>query len=164
MTPAELAPILRLLNDDVERRQEGHIQFYGVPVEVSFHAERGASYQPQPGVGQYSITEGRWTVMPTQQPNNFDRTQMKADMTGFITKYNDLVSAYQKTPEGFDCSRFGAFDDEMAAYRNSGFTEGLGSRSTQNLVYRALRRLNVSIPDMVDTLQDECTFVNESLG
>jgi len=52
----------------------------------------------------------------------------------------------------------------MAAYRSSGFTEGLGSRSTQNLVYRALRRLNVSIPDMVDTLQDECTFVNESLG
>jgi hypothetical protein len=27
-----------------------------------------------------------------------------------------------------------------------------------------LRRLNVSVPDMVDTLEDHCTFVNESLG
>jgi hypothetical protein len=164
MTSEELAPILRLLNDDVERRQEGHIRFYGIPVEVSFHAERGESYQPQPGVGQYSITDRRWITKPTQQPDNFDRAQMTADMTHFISTYNDLVSAYQKAPKGFDCSRFGAIDDEMAAYRNQGFTEGLGSRSTQNLVYRALRRLNVSIPDMVDTLQDECTFVNESLG
>ena len=102
--------------------------------------------------------------MPTQQPDNFDRTQMTADMTKFIAAYNDLVSAYQKAPKGFDCSKFGAIDDELAAYRNTGFTEGLGSRSTQNLVYRALRRLDVSIPDMVDTLQDECTFVNESVG
>lgn len=164
MTPAELAPILRLLNDDVERRQEGHIRFYGVPVEVSFHAERGAGYQPQPGVGQYSITEGRWIMMPTRQPDNFDRTQMTADMNGFITKYNDLVSAYQKDSTAFDCNRFGALDEEITAYRNSAFTEGLGSRSTHNLAYRALRRLNVSIPDMVDTLQDECTFGNESLG
>jgi len=164
MTSEELAPILRLLNDDVERRQEGHIRFYGIPVEVSFHAERGEGYQPQPGVGQYSIMNRRWVMMPTKLPDNFDRTQMKADMTKFIAAYNDLVSAYQQSPKGFDCTRFGAIDDEKAAYRNTGFTEGLGSRSTQNLVYRALRRLNVSVPDMVDTLQDECTFVNESVG
>jgi len=51
----------------------------------------------------------------------------------------------------------------MSAYRNSGFTQGLGSRSTQNLTYRALRRLNVPITDMVDTLEDECTFTKESI-
>ncbi|AEV75142.1 hypothetical protein MycrhN_4656 [Mycolicibacterium rhodesiae NBB3] len=164
MTSQELAPIPRLLNDDVERRQEGHVRFYGIPVEVSFHAERGEGYQPQPGVGQYSITDRRWVTMPTRQPDHFDRTQMTADMSKFISAYNDLLSGYQQAPKGFDCSKFGALDDEMAAYRDEGFTEGLGSRSTQNLVYRALRRLNVSVPDMVDTLQDECTFVNESVG
>ncbi|MGO4446190.1 hypothetical protein AB4Z42_22845 [Mycobacterium sp. 2YAF39] len=163
MTSAELSPILNLLNDDVERRQEGRIRFYGVPVEVSFHTDRSESYQPQPGVGQYSITEGRWVVMPTKQPDNFDRTQMTADIEGFIAKYNDLVLAYQKDSTAFECTRFSALDEEMAVYRNESFEAGLGSRSTHNLAYRALRRLNVSIPDMVDTLEDECTFVKESL-
>ncbi len=163
MTSAKLSPILNLLNDDVERRQEGRIRFYGVPVEVSFHADRGETYQPQPGVGQYSITEGRWVVMPAKQPDNFDRAQMAADIEGFIAKYNDVVLAYQEDSTAFDCTRFSALDDEMTVYRNESFDAGLGSRSTHNLAYRALRRLNVSIPDMVDTLEDECTFVNESL-
>jgi len=84
MTAEELAPILRLLNDDVERRQEGHLRFYGVLVEVTFHAERSENYQPRPGIGQYSISEGRWVTMPTEQPDNFDRTDMTADTSRFI--------------------------------------------------------------------------------
>ena len=75
-----------------------------------------------------------------------------------------MASAYAANKKGFDCSRFGDLDHEMSAYRNASFADGLGSRSTQNLVYRALRRINVAIPSMVDTLEDECTFVNESLG
>lgn len=161
---AQLAPLLGILNDDVERRQEGRIRFYGVPVEVSFHAERTANYQPRPGIGQYSISEGRWVQMPTRQPDNFDREEMTTDAKAFIGKYNALVSEYLAAKRGFDCSRFQALDDEMSAYRNQGFADGLGSRSTQNLTYRALRRLNVSIPDMVDELEDDCTFAAESLG
>ncbi len=164
MTTEELSPVLRLLNDDVERRQEGHVRFYGVPVEVTFHAERSADYRPSPGIGQYSIRDGRWLTVPTQQPNNFDLAQMTADVRRFIGEYNELVSAYTKDARAFDCGRFAALDDEMAAYRNGGFAAGLGSRSTQNLAYRALRRLNVSIPDMVDTLEDECIFAGESLS
>jgi hypothetical protein len=164
-TPSEqLKPLLGILNDDVERRQEGRIHFYGVPVEVSFHAERAANYQPRPGIGQYSISEGRWVQLPTKQPDNFDRARMTTDAKAFIGKYNALVSEYLAAKRGFDCSRFAALDDEMSTYRNEGFTDGLGSRSTQNLTYRALRRLNVSIPDMVDVLEDECTFAGESLG
>jgi hypothetical protein len=159
-----LKPLLGILNDDVERRQENRIKFYGVPVEVSFHAERTANYQPRPGVGQYSISEGRWVQPPTRQPDNFDRARMTTDAKAFIAKYNALVSEYLAGKKGFDCARFQALDDEMSAYRNEGFADGLGSRSTQNLTYRALRRLNVSIPDMVDTLEDDCTFAGESLG
>ncbi|OYN81263.1 hypothetical protein [Mycolicibacterium sphagni] len=162
--PAQLNGLLKLLNDAVERRQEGRITFNGVPVEVTFHAERTQSYEPQPGIGQYSVSEDRWIVMPTRQPDHFDRAQMATDMTRFIDEYNSLVSAYAAQRKGFECSRFGTLDDALGDYRNAGFVNGFGSRSTQNLTYRALRRLNISIPAMLDTLEDECTFVNESIG
>lgn len=74
------------------------------------------------------------------------------------------MSVYTANKRGFDCSRFAALDDRLSDCRNSGFANGFGSRSTQNLTYWALRRLNVSIPDMVDELEDDCIFVNESVG
>lgn len=163
LTPEGLNTTLRLLNDYVERRQEGRITFNGVVVEVTFHGERTENYRPSPGIGQYSLSEGRWIERPVKQPNNFDRATMANDVQKFIAAYNVLAAAYSANKKGFTCSRFGDLDSEMSVYRNSGFERGLGSRSTQNLTYRALRRLNVSIPDMVDTLEDECTFVQESI-
>ncbi len=164
MTDEDLEPFMQLLNDQIERRQEGQILLYGLPLEVVFHAGRPASHQPQAGIGQYSVTDNRWVVEPVQQPDNFDINQMRSDAKTYIGKYNSVVGEYLAAKKGFDCSRFNKLDDEMGAYRNSGFEQGLGSRSTQNLTYRALRRLNVEIPEMVDTLEDECTFVNESIG
>lgn len=156
--------LLRLLNDDVERRQEGRITFNGVVLEVTFHGERGENYRRTPGIGQYSLSEDRWIERPVQQPDNFDRAQMATDISRFIGRYNDLASRYADDKKGFACSGFGALDAEMAAYRNSGFAGGLGSRSTQNLAYRALRRINVNIPEAVDMLEEECTFAQESIG
>lgn len=164
LNPEQLGDMFRLLNDYVERRQEGRITFNGVVVEVTFHGERTDNYRPSPGIGQYSVSQARWIERPVKQPNNFDRATMATDMKKFIGQYNDLVTAYEADKKGFECSRFGDLDSAMSVYRNSGFAEGLGSRSTQNLAYRALRRLNVSIPDMVDDLEDECTFVAESIG
>ena len=74
---------------------------------------------------------------------------MDEDLKSFIGAYNDLVSAYAASRKGFDCARFGDLDAHLRDYRNSAFVNGFGGRSTQNLTYRALRRLNVSIPDMV---------------
>jgi hypothetical protein len=164
MTDEELTPYVHLLNDQIERRQEGRVLLYGLPLEVSFHAGRSANYQSRAGIGQYSVTDGRWVVEPVQQPDNFDRRQMIADAKRFIGEYNDLVREYLPAKKGFDCTQFNSLDREMSDYRNEGFAQGLGSRSTQNLTYRALRRLNVEIPEMVDTLEDECIFVNESVG
>lgn len=164
LAPDPLGRLLKLLNDEVERRQEGHITFNGVPVEVTFHSERGENYRPTKGIGQYSVSGGHWIERPVQQPDNFDRERMAADMKRFIGLYNGLVEDFERDKKGFTCSRFGDLDSEMGAYRNSGFTAGLGSRSTQNLTYRALRRINVSVPDMVDQLEDECTFGQESIG
>lgn len=161
---AQLPGLLALLNDDVERRQEGRITFNGVPVEVTFHGTRGDTYQRLPGVGQYSMSQTRWIEDPVQQPDRFDRTQMATDMKTYIGKFNELVTEYHRDEQGFGCSRFGALDDELSAYRNTGFADGSGSRSTPNLVYRALRRINVNIPATLDTLEDECTFAQESIG
>lgn len=164
LSTAQLDGLLGLLNDDVERRQEGHITFNGVPLEVTFHAERTENYRSRQGIGQYSISEGTWIEPPAKQPDRFDRAQMNTDMTTFIGAYNDLVTAYFANKKGFDCAKFGALDDRLGEYRNTGFANGFGSRSTQNLTYRALRRLNVSIPSKLDELEDDCTFVNESVG
>lgn len=164
LNPAELHSVLRLLNDDLERRQEGRITFNGVVLEVNFHGERTAGYRRSPGIGQYSLTEGRWIERPVKQPDNFDRTRMMADAKDFIGRYNDLVSGFEADRKGFDCHRFGELDDQLKTYRDSDFTQGLGSRSTANLTYRALRRLNVSVPDMLDRLADECVFARESIG
>ena len=163
MTTDQLSAMLQLLNREVEQSQEGQLLFYGVPVEVTFHAERTANYQPTPGIGQYSISNGAWIELPTQQPDNFDRATMIADVTRLVAEYNGLVTEYITAPRAFECVRFGHLDDELTGYRSEGFDQGLGSRSTQNLAYRALRRLNVSVPDMVDTLEAECTYVQESL-
>ena len=73
------------------------------------------------------------------------------------------MSAYAAKKKGFDCTRFSEMDARLRDHRNSTFLNGFGGRSTQNLTYRALRRLNVSIPHMLDELEDECTFVNESV-
>ena len=110
------------------------------------------------------MSDNRWIERPTVQPANYDRAQMAADVKRFANDYNGLVSAYLADPKGFDCKRFGDLDTAMSKYRDAALVSGQGSRSTPNLAYRALRRLNVSIPHMVDTLEDECGFAQESIG
>jgi hypothetical protein len=164
LPPKDLNVVLKLLNDEVERRQEGRITFHGVPLEVVFHGERTEGSFPVPGIGKYSVSQGRWIEQPVQQPDRFDRAQMATDMKAFIGKYNALVSDYTRDKTGFACSRFGDLDAEMSKYRNTGFANGSGGRSTQNLAFRALRRINVNIPQAVDDLEDACTFAQDSIG
>lgn len=164
LTAEELSPFMKLLTKELDSRQEGRILLNGAPLEVVFHSDRSDNYGAAPGIGQYSVTEGRWLEMPIQQPDNFDRDQMKIDVKRFIGEYNNLVREYESDKKGFDCSRFDALNDELGDYRSEGFDQNLGSRSTQNLTYRALRRLNVSVTAMIGTLDDECNFINESVG
>ena len=86
---AQLLGLLALLNDDVERRQEGRITFNGVPVEVTFHGTRGDTSPAATGAG-YSMSQTRWIEDPVQQPDRFDRTQMATDMKTYIGKFNEL--------------------------------------------------------------------------
>jgi len=158
----QLSASTALLSSNIEQRQEGRIHFYGLPVEVHFYA--GAPEAERvPGVGRFSILRNEWIEKPLQHPENFDRAQMAGDMKGFIDRYNRLVSEFSAANKGFDCTRLSDLDDEISSYRSASFDTDLGPRNTQNLAFRALRRLNVSIPDMLDTLEEDCTYVNESL-
>jgi predicted nucleotidyltransferase len=158
----QLSASTRLLNSNIEQLQEGHIHFYGLPVEVHFFAE-GPEAERVPGIGRYSILNNAWLEKPLQQPENFDRAQMAADMKGFIDRYNKVVAEFSAAKKGFDCTRLRDLDDEITGYRKSSFETDQGPRNTQNLAFRALRRLNVSIPDMLDSLEEDCIYVNESL-
>ncbi|WP_243841421.1 hypothetical protein [Mycobacterium sp. DL592] len=158
----QLSAAMALLSSNIEQRQEGRIHFYGLPVEVHFYA--GAPEGERvPGVGRFSILHNTWIDKPAQHPENFDRAQMAADMKGFSDRYNRLVEEFTAAKKGFDCKRLSDLDDEISDYRSASFDTDLGPRNTQNLAFRALRRLNVSIPDMLDTLEEDCTYVNESL-
>ena len=158
----QLSASTRLLNSNIEQLQEGHIRFYGLPVEVHFFAE-GPEAERVPGIGRYSILNNAWLEKPLRQPENFDRAQMAADMKGFIDRYNKVVAEFSAAKKGFDCTRLRDLDDEITGYRKSSFETDQGPRNTQNLAFRALRRLNVSIPDMLDSLEEDCIYVNESL-
>ncbi len=159
---ARLAPMLKLLSGYTELKQEGQITYWGVPLEVVFHGPRTANYAPRKGIGQYSISDGTWMEKPTAQPDRFNRDTMATDARRFITAYNALVEEYAKDAKAFRCSRFGDLDDEMKTYRNAGINRD-GSRSTENLAYRTLRRLGVNIPDMVDELEERCEEIQASL-
>jgi hypothetical protein len=80
-----------------------------------------------------------------------------------VAKAIDAITTFP-SPGSRTASTARRWDAHLRDYRNSAFVNGFGGRSTQNLTYRALRRLNVSIPDMVDRLEDECIFGNESVG
>jgi hypothetical protein len=159
------ANFLRVYNGYVELHQEGKIRFNGVVVEITFHADpRSGNYRPKAGIGQYLISEDRWIVEPLVQPDNFDRATMAADARRWIDAWNGLVCEYTAAPETFDCGRFDELDGEMKDYRGAGFEKGLGSRSTENLTYRMLRRLSVNIPDGVDLAEQECRNRQFSIG
>lgn len=162
VAPQQLSASAALLSSNIEQRQEGRIHFYGLAVEVHFYA--GAPEAERvPGVGRFSVLHNTWIEKPVKHPENFDRAQMAADMKAFIDRYNRLVTEFSAAKKGFDCGRLSDLDDEISNYRRASFDTDLGPRNTQNLAFRALRRLNVSIPDMLDSLEDDCTYINESL-
>lgn len=156
MDPQLLEAFLKMYNNYLELHLAHHVKFYGVVVEVVFHAVRRPSHQPQPGIGQYSISDQAWIVLPVKQPDTFNRADMLRDARRFIDQYNAAVAA------GGRCGEFAALKKDMKAYRAQGFDQGLGSRSTQNLTYRLLRRLGVNVPAALEELGNECELAQFS--
>jgi len=157
-----LNTLLKTYTDYLEAVYEGRLMLHGVPVEPQFYAIKTQSLEPQKGIGHYSVTRDAWMEHPAMQENRFDRAQMKADAQRYIMRYNDLVSSYFASKKGFDCSRFKDFTQEFRAYRGAGIDKD-GTRSTTNLTYRMLRRLNVNVSETVRQLGVECRTIQWSL-
>ena len=134
----------------------------GVPLEPQFYAVKAPSQEPQAGIGHYSLTDDAWMEHPSAQESRFDRNQIMADAKTFIAKYNSLVSEYFADKKAFDCSRLGAFTKEMRSYRGAGIDKD-GTRSTPNLTYRMLRRLNVNLTETTRQLAVECRAIHWTL-
>ncbi len=158
----QLNALLKTYTDYLEAVYEGRLLLHGVPAEPQFYAIRAATLAPQPGVGHYSLTEDRWMERPSVQKDHFDRNQMTLDAKRFITEYNTLVSDYFTDKKAFDCGRWGAFTREMRSYRGAGIDRD-GTRSTSNLTYRMLRRLNVNVSDTARKLAVECRTIHWTL-
>jgi hypothetical protein len=158
----DLADRLKLFNAVTEMQHEGQIILRGMPLEVNFYASRDERMVPQKGIGHYSITADKWIEKPTVQKDQFDRNQMAADTKRFVTGYNDLVAAYFNDKQSFDCRRFRTFSREMSKYRDAGI-KASGTRSTENLTFRLLRRLSVNVITEVDDLALECRNIHWSL-
>ena len=168
----DLEHFMRVLNDVIELDQKGEVTFYGIPLEVVFHAVRPAGYRDSDGIPQYSVWSsdasrtGRW-INPQQPPpvppkDAFDTKEMLAKASDFVATYNALVANYMEDKVAFDCGRFDAFRKSMRSYRSDGIAAD-GQRSNGNLVYRLLRRLSVNVPDTTADLEQECLNVRDSL-
>lgn len=168
----DLEHFMHLLNDVIEMSQEGEVTFYGIPLEIVFHATRPAGFRDSDGLPQYSVWSadasrtGRWinpqTPPPAPPKDAFDTKVIFAKTNEFIDQYNHLVANYFEDKTAFDCSRFDDFKKNLKTYRGEGIALD-GLRSNGNLTYRLLRRLNVNVPDMADALGRECVNIKASL-
>ena len=158
----QLNALLKIYTDYLEAVYEGNLLLRGVPLEPQFYALKSPSQEPQVGIGHYSLTDDAWMEHPSMQESRFDRNQIMADAKGFITKYNGLVSEYFADKKAFDCGRLGAFTKEMRSYRGAGIDKD-GTRSTPNLTYRMLRRLNVNLTETTRQLAVECRAIHWTL-
>lgn len=158
----QLNALLKTYTDYLEAVYEGNLLLRGVPLEPQFYAVKSPSQEPQAGIGHYSLTDDAWMEHPSMQESRFDRTQMMADAKRFITQYNNLVTDYFADKKAFDCGLLSAFTKEMRSYRGAGIDKD-GTRSTPNLTYRMLRRLNVNLTESTRQLAVECRAIHWTL-
>lgn len=168
----DLEHCMRVLNDVIELDQKGEVSFYGIPLEIVFHATRPAGYRDSDGIPQYSVWSadasrtGRWinpqTPPPVPPKDAFDTKVIFAKASDFIDQYNSLVANYMEDKASFDCGRFDAFRKALKTYRSNGIAQD-GQRSNGNLTYRLLRRLSVNVQAATADLEQECVNVKDSL-
>lgn len=137
------------------------ITFHGYPVEVLIYTGKPSS-QMSPGAGMYSVKSGIWLVEPEQSLPHFTKDQILEDARKYISQYNRLVTEFNANPDGFDCSRLQALATGMRSYRRAGI-ESHGIRSTPNLTYRMLRRLDTNLPEALRSATDACVSRSYSL-
>jgi len=168
----DLGHFMRVLSELIALDQKGEVSFYGIPLQIVFHAARTAGFRDTDGVPQYSVWSadasrtGRWinpqNPPPSPPKDAFDTKVIFAKANDFIGQYNGLVVSYMEDKVSFDCGRFDTFRRAMKTYRFEGIAQD-GQRSNGNLTYRLMRRLSVNVETATAVLGQECINVKDSL-
>ena len=157
--PALLERYLEAMNDINE--DKFNVRFYGHHVDFAFYLSDVAG-RLELGAGVYSLTGNRWLAEPRVNSAHYSAEQIFADSRRFIDAYNDLATRFAEQRKGFDCSRFAALRKELRVYRRQGMI-GTGIRSTANITYRLLRRVDFNMLRAMENQQQECLDLNDSL-
>ncbi|MDQ0513402.1 hypothetical protein [Ancylobacter amanitiformis] len=168
VAPADFERLLSFYNRLTKLEQQGQITFNGVAVEVLFRGSRRPSEADEGGVPHFALwSQGparvnRWFSMPKTIEDRFDRTDMQVKTKEVVETYNALMLTYFADKPAFRCANFSDLLAQLRTYR-SGEIVAAGQRSTGNLVYRLLHRLNVDVQEETDAAYRECTNIQWSL-
>lgn len=137
------------------------ITMFGRKADFTFYADT-VENRIEPGVGVYSLFKEAWLEPPKAATTRFSREAVETDLIAFVKRFNDLVGAYASDKKSFACGGFSGFREEVRLYRRKGIARD-GIRSTENIVYRALRRINDNLLLETERLGLECENIQASL-
>ena len=159
----DTAFLRRYLNamNDVNEFLYASLTIHGRKADFSFYADT-IERRIEPGVGLYSLTQNKWVNRPEPAPVRFSKEAVYKDLLTYVKRYNDLVDAYNKDKRGFTCDRFSTLREEVRLYRREGIAKN-GLRSSEDIVYRAMRRMNGNLLTMMEQLKNECVTIQGSL-
>jgi hypothetical protein len=147
--------------NDLNEFLYNRVTFYGRKADFSFYADT-VEGRIEPGVGIYSLFNETWPSQPEAAPIRFSRTRVYAEFGDFVQRYNALATDYARDKRSFVCQRFSDLREEVRLYRRKGIAKD-GIRSTENIVYRALRRINGNLLRQMEGLELECENIQGSL-
>ena len=147
--------------NDLNEYLFNRVTFYGRKADFSFYADT-VEGRIEPGVGIYSLFNENWPSRPEAAPNRFSRSRVYAEFGDFVQRYNGLATEYARDKRSFVCHRFSELREEVRHYRRKGIAKD-GIRSTENIVYRTLRRVNGNLLRQMEGLELECENIQGSL-
>lgn len=147
--------------NDLNEFLYNRVTFYGRKADFSFYADT-VENRIEPGVGVYSLFRSDWPSKPEPAPLRFSRERVYVEFGDFVKRYNALAGEYAENKRSFVCDRFSELREEVRLYRRKGIARD-GIRSTENIVYRALRRINGNLLRQMEGLELECENIQGSL-
>ena len=153
----------RYLNamNDLNEFLYANLTIHGRKADFSFYADT-IERRIEPGVGLYSLSENQWLNRPEPAPVRFSKDVVYRDLLTYVKRYNDLVDLYRSDKRRFACDRFSALREDIRLYRREGIAKN-GLRSSEDIVYRAMRRMNGNLLTGMEALKQECVTIQGSL-
>lgn len=135
------------------------IEIKGHPVELYLQDIGEPNSSPQlarDGVAIYSLVDDKWMVPPDPQAPKFDIEKIQK-------KYHKLAKEIEEIIQTQNVQKLKDLMKSIRNYRNAGLEKG-GEFSTENIVFKALRRTGVltKLKDSINTLYDRGVSLKES--